>query len=38
VWKHATTTDASILLEVHKEDPKLAKAVAEKIDWENSEW
>ena len=38
VWKYATTTDSSILLEVNKEDPQLAKAVAEKIDWENSEW
>lgn len=38
VWKYATTTDASILLEVHENDPKLAKAVADKIDWESSEW
>lgn len=37
-YKYAVNTDAWILLEINKEDPKLAKAVADKIDWESSEY
>lgn len=37
-WLSKIESNASSLLELHDKDPKFAKEVAAKVDWDNSEW